>query len=95
MTDPISARLREDVFYGEERMIKFGKHNPLHMEAADHIDAQAATIKALTDALGEIAKQKTTGELTRNEWDTADFMGGYDQCIQTARAALAAAKGPK
>jgi hypothetical protein len=49
----LQERLREDVFYGEERMHKMRKHNPLHMEAADALDARDATIAALVEALDD------------------------------------------
>lgn len=41
------ARLREDVFYGDERLHNLSRHNPLHMEAADRIEA---LVKALSAA---------------------------------------------
>jgi len=40
-------RLRADVFYGDARLANMDKHNPLHMDAADCIEAQAAVIERL------------------------------------------------
>ena len=50
MTDEAKAlveRLREDVFYGDARMLNMDKHNPLHMRAADLIETQAREIERL------------------------------------------------
>ena len=46
-------RLREDVFYGEERMHKMHKHNPLPLEAADALTAALEEIERLRSALQE------------------------------------------
>ena len=52
-------------------------------------------VKALVEALEEIAHQKKTTEFAYEVFrDEADFEGGYNQCVTTARAALAALKGP-
>ena len=46
-------------------------------------------VAKLREALAEIAKQKLTTEMeTDYEADYADFEGGYDSCINRARAAL-------
>jgi hypothetical protein len=37
--DDLMRRLRADVFYGDARLANMNKHNPLHMEAADRIEA--------------------------------------------------------
>jgi hypothetical protein len=47
MTDDLVQRLRADVFYGDARLANMDKHNPLHMDAADCIEAQAAEIEWL------------------------------------------------
>lgn len=41
------------------------------------------------DALGEIAKQKLYSECDFDVCDNYDWIGGYDACVETARAALA------
>jgi hypothetical protein len=52
-------------------------------------DTLAARVKELEDALREIASQKKTDELeTEYDVECADFEGGYDACIDRARAAL-------
>ena len=51
-------------------------------------------VKALVEAMKEIACQKRTDELeTAYDVEVADFEGGYDECINRARSALAALKG--
>lgn len=42
MTDDLVQRLRADVFYGDARLANMDKHNPLHMDAADCIEALIA-----------------------------------------------------
>ena len=50
---------------------------------------QADEIARLREALEEIAKQKRTDEQeTEHDVEYADFEGGYDACIDRARAAL-------
>jgi hypothetical protein len=52
-------------------------------------DTLAARVKELEAALREIASQKKTDELeTEYDVERADFEGGYDACIDRARAAL-------
>ena len=51
-------------------------------EAADEIERLRA-------ALGEIAKQVKSGNLTEDGIALTDFPGAYDELIDTARAALA------
>ena len=43
---PLIARLRRDVFYGDERLARMSEHNPLHAEAADVIEALSERIDA-------------------------------------------------
>lgn len=51
MTDKeLIARLREDVFYGDERLHNLSRHNPLHMEAADRIEALVKQCEGLAQA---------------------------------------------
>lgn len=68
--DDLVKRLRVDVFYGDERLHKMSKHNPLHMEAADRIEALEARI-AKADALAD-----TCHELSREAY-------GYDHLYET------------
>ena len=63
MTDDLVKKLREDVFYGEERMHKMGKHNHIHMQAADRIaeleaerDALQAKLDRVKDTLARMAE---------------------------------------
>ena len=60
MTDEeLIARLRDDVFYGDERLHKLSRHNPLHMEAADRIEAliaERATCEKYRDAYAEMGR---------------------------------------
>jgi hypothetical protein len=41
---------------------------------------------AAREALSEIRMQKLSTEMTRDEYEMADFIGGYDACICAARA---------
>lgn len=50
--------------------------------------------KALEATLHEIARQKKTDEMSREERYNGDFEGAYDTCIDTARHALAALAMP-
>lgn len=50
-------------------------------------------VRKLREAVGEIARQKKTNEMSRDELDFADFEGGYDACIDKARAILRALEG--
>ena len=84
MTDPISARLR-DTAQGIANNLGGITHDGFDVsdqcrEAADHIDAQDAKIKALEDALERIASRHVTKSPL---WWQVE-----------ARAALAAAKEP-
>lgn len=49
-----------------------------------------ATAAAVVGALRNIGVQKTTEELTGDEYDAADFEGAYDTIIGVARSTLAA-----
>ena len=97
MTDPISARLRSSLF-----------KSPITAEAADHIDAQAAKIKALVEAL-EWQSGIIDKSITKNKVDEHRLLleGKYHKgpvvdwihAVLTGfskinRAALAAAKEP-
>lgn len=63
-------------------------------EAKDEIAALRAKLKEAVEALREIATQKKTDELvTEFDVEYADFEGGYDACIDRARAALARITG--
>ncbi|MBM1817144.1 hypothetical protein [Pseudosulfitobacter pseudonitzschiae] len=93
MTD-ISARLRavtEDDAYAQPFTFAVTCR-----EAADHIDAQAATIKALVEAL-EIVNRMTTYPVCasidpRGYGIMPATKDGMELIAETARAALAAAK---
>jgi hypothetical protein len=63
---------------------------PQRYVRSDLHDAAQAEIAKLREALGDIAKQRTTGEMTQDDCDDADFIGGYDMCIKVARAATEA-----
>ena len=54
MSDDLVQRLRADVFYGDARLANMDKHNPLHMEAADRIEALEAENERLREALKRI-----------------------------------------
>jgi len=78
-------------------------------QRAKSAEAKLAKVEALMDAgfaeyerrlakaveaLREIARQKKTDELeTEYDVEVADFEGGYDLCIDRARATLAELKG--
>jgi hypothetical protein len=47
MTDDLVKRLREDVFYGDERLARIEEHNTLHMEAADRIEQLEAALQGI------------------------------------------------
>ena len=60
------------------------------LEAEAELAAAQQREAGLRAALDEIAKQKRTDELaTEYDVECADFEGGYDACIDRARAALA------
>lgn len=44
-------QLRVDVFYGDARLANQKRHNPLHMYAADQIEADGKRIAELEEAL--------------------------------------------
>lgn len=58
------------------------------LQAADRIEALQAESARLREALNGIASQWKSDEMTREQWDVADFIGGFDECIKVARAAL-------
>jgi hypothetical protein len=61
----------------------------LHDTLRAERDALAARVERLEGALREIARQKKTDELdTEYDVEVADFEGGYDMCVDRARAAL-------
>lgn len=48
MTDEeLIVRLRENVFYGDARLHNLARHNPLHMEAADRIEALVSALREI------------------------------------------------
>lgn len=55
-------------------------------DRATQAEAQAA---AVVGALEEIVQQKLYREMSSEEYETADFMGGYEACVITARKTLA------
>jgi hypothetical protein len=58
-------------------------------ETAERLVAsQAEEIRRKDEALAEIAQQSLGAEIPFDEWTDADFEGGYDACVQRARAAL-------
>jgi hypothetical protein len=60
--------------------------DPLQDERVRALEAENARLR---EALEEISRQKKTDELiTELDVEYADFEGGYDACIDTARAAL-------
>jgi len=68
-----------------------GRAEPPRKIAALPAVQPAPDVSALVEALREIARQKKTDELeTAGDVEYADFEGGYDMCIDRARAALAA-----
>ncbi len=50
-------------------------------------------VRKLIEAVEEIARQKKTTEMSNDDLDFADFEGGYDACIDKARAILRAMEG--
>ena len=57
------------------------------------LDTPAPAMGELVEALRDIARQKLTDEMTAPEYVNADLDGGYDGCINRARAALAKTGG--
>ena len=49
---------------------------------------EAAEIERLRGVLRGISERKISDEWTKLEWDVVDPFGQYDDCINTARAAL-------
>ena len=74
-----------------------GHNHKLRIRARDAVaraEAAEAKLATATEVLGDIAKQKRTDELeTEYDVECADFEGGYDACIDVARAAIHALKG--
>lgn len=69
----------------------YGRFATENRERAEKAEAE---VERLREALSEIAKQKRTDELeTEYDVECADFEGGYDLCIDRARAALAQEAG--
>jgi hypothetical protein len=63
-------------------------------EAEVYAGKLEAKLAKAVEALREIARQKKTDELeTEYDVEVADFEGGYDLCIDRARATLAELKG--
>jgi hypothetical protein len=62
------------------------------LAALERVKAEARSdVAGLVEALRDISRQKKTDELdTEHDVEFADFEGGYDACIDRARAALAA-----
>jgi len=73
-------------------------NSPHQMDAAERINrlpshdvSALVEVAGLVEALRDISRQKKTDDLdTEHDVEFADFEGGYDACIDRARAALAA-----
>lgn len=72
--------------------LSFHRKTVARAEAAEaHAAALAAQVERMREGLADIAKQKRTDEMeTEYDVECADFEGGYDACIDTARRTLAA-----
>lgn len=90
MTDKeLIARLRDDVFYGDERLHKLSRHNPLHMEAADRIEA---LIAERDKAEAKLAKAVEALKMMCEEFRGYDLPYG-SKAYSQATATLAEIKG--
>ena len=77
-------------------ILKDGTHALATIANEQRARAETAEAKLATavEALEDIANQKRTDELeTEYDVECADFEGGYDACIDVARAAIHALKG--
>jgi hypothetical protein len=65
-------------------------HNKNQETAELCVEALAlrARVKVLEEALRDISKQKIMDEMTGAEAAHADWIGGYERCIEIARTAL-------
>lgn len=59
--EQIVKALCKDVFYGDERLHNLARHNPLHLQAADLIDAQATALAEAQAAHRRVAPCPTCG----------------------------------
>ena len=81
----------------------FKNENPLNrqmrvtgLEWKRRTEKAEAERDALLDALTDIAKQKRTDEQdTEYDVEHSDFEGGYDTCVNVARAAIAMSRALK
>jgi ClpP class serine protease len=65
-------------------------HIEICREAADLIQRVAGERDAALAALREIARQRVHAEITDTDPDELDWLGGYEACVRSARAALTA-----
>lgn len=78
--------------------LKRANENTAHFErewylAKDRAEAAEVKLATAVEALEDMANQKRTDELeTEYDVECADFEGGYDACIDVARAAIRAMK---
>jgi len=57
-------------------------------EEKQKVAVKDAEIARLREAVAMIAKQKLSCEFSDDEADAADWLEGYDGCVELARAAL-------
>ena len=63
------------------------------IEAADAIERLQKELETAREALEDIARQRLSHEMTKEAQSYADWLGGYDECVRTARRALRTTKG--
>jgi len=67
-------------------------HRILH-EAADAIERLQKELETARESLADIARQRLSHEMTKEAQSYADWLGGYDECVRTARRSRRTTKG--
>ena len=63
------------------------------LEAAAEITRLQKELERAREALEDIARQRLSHEMTKEAQSYADWLGGYDECVRTARRARRTTKG--
>ena len=58
------------------------------------VNKWVARLKVAEDALKEIARQRLSSEMDDHTSETADWLGGYEEVVRIARAALDSGNNP-
>ena len=82
MSDDLVQRLRADVFYGDARLANMDKHNPLHMEAADRIEALEAALKQVERETVERIVHDLGMTLLTNIEAPSEWIDGFETALK-------------